>query len=259
MMADLIHHVLTGDRRDIALLLVHPLGADLTFWDDFVRAVDGRATTLAVDLPGAGGSPGPGRPVGLDEHAAALEGLRRARAIDRLCVVSCAVGAMVAAVYAAANPERAAALVLANPTPASAPQARQMLAERAEAVRRGGIAAVLPGAVDRAFLGLPRDAAYGRYMKRFAGQDPDSYAQALLAAAEADASAALGRIGCPTLLVPGRHDVLLPMERAEATLRLVPHARLAVMEEAAHFVPYQQPVAFADLTLDFLDREVVPA
>lgn len=257
-MMQLLNHVLAGGRRDTALLLVHPLGADLAFWDDFVGAIDGRATTLAVDLLGAGGSAGPNHAVGLDEQAAALEALRRELAIERVCVVACAVGAMVAGVYAARYPHITAALVLANPTPASAPAARQMLAARAEAVRQGGMPAVLPGAVERAFLEQPQDARYERYMKRFAAQSPLAYAWALLAAAEADATRAFAEVGCPTLLVPGRHDVLLPMERTEAVAALVPQARITVMEDAAHFVPYQQPARFAELVLDFIGREVAP-
>lgn len=258
-MEPLLSYVLTGARRDLALLLVHPMGADLTFWDDFVTAVDGRAATLAVDLPGAGDSPDPGRPVSLDAQVAALEALRQGLGIERLAVVACAVGTMTAGVYAAAHPEAVAALVLANPTPASAPAAREMLAARAEAVRAGGMAAVLPGAVERAFLEQPRDGRYRRYMNRFAAQDPEAYARALLAAAEADAAAAFVRVACPCLLVPGRHDVLLPMERTEAVAALVPHAQCRVMEDAAHFVPYQQPGRFAELALDFIGREVDPA
>ncbi|MCK0209941.1 alpha/beta hydrolase [Starkeya koreensis] len=258
-MAQPLSHVLTGDRRDPALLLIHPLGADLTFWDDFVRAVDGRATTLAVDLPGAGGSPGPAAPVSLEAQASALDEVRRDLRIGNVVIVACAVGTMTAGVYAATRPEAVAGLVLANPTPASAPAARQMLADRADAVRAGGMAAVLPSAVERAFLGQPQDERYVRYMNRFAAQDPASYAWALLAASQADATRAFTRVTCPTLLVPGRHDVLLPMERAEAVKALVQHAQLAVMEGAAHFVPYQQPARFAELVLDFAGREAGPA
>jgi len=91
-------------------------------------------------------------------------------------------------------------------------------------------------------------------MKRFSEQDAEAYAVALLAAAEADASDALASVRCPTLLVPGRHDVLLPMANAEAVQALLPQARMSVMEDAAHFVPYQQPQRLAELVLDFVGR-----
>lgn len=253
-MASDLNHIVTGADRGFALLLVHPLGSDLAVWDDFVTALDGRVTTLAYDQRGAGRSPYPGRPVGLDEHARDLEALRETAGIESVAVIGCAIGAMTAGTYAAQHPERTQALILTNATPCSAPQARAMLTERAAKVRREGIAALLPGAVERAFLEMPKDARYDRYMKRFSEQDPDAYAEALIAAAQADASDALRRVACPTLLVPGRHDVLLPMERTEAVAALVPQAETVVLEDAAHFIPYQRPAELAALVLDFLGR-----
>jgi 3-oxoadipate enol-lactonase len=244
-------HDLTGDSRDDVLLLIHPLGADRTFWKDFVAVVAGRWTTLAVDLPGAGESAGPGRPVSLEEQVSAIEALREELGIRRFVVVACAVATMTAGVYAVSYPGVVAGLVLANPTPASAPSAAQMLAARADAVRDGGMAAVLPGAVDRAFLNQPDGPRLDAYMKRFAAQDPHAYADALVAASLADATEAFSRVECPTLLVAARHDVLLPIERAEVLAGLVPHATLCIFEDAAHFVPYQQPERFAAMTLDF--------
>jgi 3-oxoadipate enol-lactonase len=250
-------HSLRGGLRGPVLLLIHPLGADRAFWDDFVEEIGDRAATLAIDLPGAGESPGPGHPVGLAEQADAIEALRNELGVGQFVIVACAVGTMTAGVYAADHPDSVAAMILTNPTPASAPSAAGMLAARAEAVRAGGMAAVLPGAVERAFLNQPQDARYDRYMNRFAAQHPEAYADALLAASRADATAAFERLRCPILLVAGRHDVLLPVGRAEALAALAPHATLCVYEDAAHFVPYQQPRQFAELVLDFM-RRVLP-
>jgi len=253
-MSSILNYVVTGSERDHVLLLIHPLGADLHFWDDFVAAIDGRMTTLVVDLRGAGSSPGSGRPVSLAEHVADIEAVRNALRVSAASAIGCAIGAMSAASYAALHPDRTRALVMVNPTPRTLPQAKDMLTARAETVRQGGMQAILPGAVERAFLNLPHDARYDFYMKRFSEQDAEAYAVALLAAAEADATEAIGKVGCPTLLVPGRHDVLLPMANAEAVQALLPQARMSVMEDAAHFVPYQQPLRLAELVLDFVGR-----
>jgi len=253
-MSSILNHVATGNERDHVLLLIHPLGADLHFWDDFVAAIDGRMTTVAVDLRGAGGSPGSGRPVSLAEHVADIEAVRAELHTTTVSVISCAIGSICAALFAALHPDRTRALVMVNPTPRTLPQAKDMLTARAELVRQGGMAAILPSAVERAFLNLPHDARYDFYMKRFSEQDAEAYALALLAAAEADASDALPQVRCPTLLVPGRHDVLLPMANAEAVQALLPSARMSVMEDAAHFVPYQQPLRLAELVLDFVGR-----
>jgi 3-oxoadipate enol-lactonase len=251
-MGSVLNHVVTGARRDLALLLVHPLGADLRIWDDFVAALRGRMTTIACDLRGAGGSPPPDYPLSIDENAADLEALRASLGIPSLVVVGCAIGAMTAAAYAANFPERTRALILANPTPRTMPQAAIMLADRAALVRAEGIVATLPGAVDLAFLNMPLDERYDRYLERYAAQDAEAYALSLLGAAAADATAHLRSLQCPLLLVPGRHDVLLPIANAEAALELVLSARFVVMEDAAHFVPYQQPERFAEMVMDFV-------
>jgi 3-oxoadipate enol-lactonase len=182
-----------------------------------------------------------------------LEALRVALRIEAVIPVGCAVGTMIAAAYAARHLDRVPALVLSNPTPRSAEAARAMLTARAEAVRTGGMAAILPGAVERAFEAQPRDARYHRYLDAFAAQDAEAYAEAVLGFAQADATVELPRVRCPVLLVAGRHDLLLPLAQAEAVRALLPPgARLEIDEDGAHFLPYQQPARFAERVLAFL-------
>jgi 3-oxoadipate enol-lactonase len=252
-MPDQLHHRLHGDAaRAPVLMLIHPLGATLEVWDGCLPAWRPRFTCLALDLRSAGASPR-GKAPGLDRHVADLEALRIALGIETVVPIGCAVGGMVAAAYAARHPEQVAALVIANPTPRSSEAARRMLTARAEAVRAGGMAAILPAAVERPFEAQPRDARYRRYFDAFATQDAEAYAEAVLGFASADASADLTRIRCPVLLVAGRHDLLLPLEQAEATRALLPPgARLEIDEEGAHFLPYQRAEAFAARVLNFL-------
>jgi 3-oxoadipate enol-lactonase len=253
-MAALLHHRLEGDAtREPALLLIHPLGAALDFWDDCLPFWRPQLTCLAMDLRSAGGSPRDGAPPGLDRHVADLEALRAALGIESVIPVGCAVGTMVAAAYAARHPDRVPALVLSNPTPRTAEAARAMLTARAESVRAGGMAAILPGAVERAFEAQPRDERYHRYLAAFAAQDPEAYADAVLGFAGADATADLPHVRCPALLVAARHDLLLPPTQAEEVRRRLPRgARLELDEDGAHFLPYQHPARFAARVLDFL-------
>ncbi len=70
--------------------------------------------------------------------------------------------------------------------------------------------------------------------------------------ANADVSADLARVACPTLVVAGRHDLLLPPEQAMAVHNGIAGSRLEIIEEGAHFLPYQCPEMFAALVLEFL-------
>lgn len=55
-----------------------------------------------------------------------------------------------------------------------------------------------------------------------------------------DASDVLPTITCPTLLLCGREDKWSPLERHEHMARLIPGARLAVIENAGHMTTMEQ-------------------
>jgi 3-oxoadipate enol-lactonase len=159
---------------------------------------------------------------------------------------------MTAAAYAARHPGRVAAVVLGNPTARTTAAAAAMLRQRAEAVRMGGMAAILPQVVERAFLGQPADDRYERYLARFAAQDPEGYASAIEGVLDADVGDELRMVACPSLVVAGGQDVLLPVEHAREVEGLLARVDFELVEEAAHFVPYQQPEWFARRVLAFL-------
>ena len=261
-MTGLLHHRLTGCQpgTEAALLLIHPLGADLDFWDACLPLWEPHRPCLALDLRSAGASPRATRPPDLDQHVEDLEALRKALGLGAVVPIGCAMGSMVAAAYAARHPDKVPALVMCNPTARSSPASRSMLEARAAAVVAGGMGAILPDAVERPFTAQPRDARYSRYLTAFAAQDAAAYADAVRGFANADATADLRRIGCPVLLLAGRHDLLLPPALAEEVRHLLPAgaAQLEIDEEAAHFLPYQQPARFATRVLDFLAGAAPP-
>jgi 3-oxoadipate enol-lactonase len=248
-----LNHEATGNGRKIGLLLLHPLGSNLRFWDSCLEIWRDHLSCVAVDLRNAvqdGREPGP---VTIERHVADLQDLQNQLGFERLIPVGCAVSTMIAAGYAAIHPERVAALVLANATARTLPQASGMLAERGRLVRQRGIAAVLPQAVERAFLNQPHDERYRLYFDAFASQPAVDYALACEASADYDAETYLKAVGCPALVVAGQHDVLLPPSLAEQVAQMLPGSRFCVMD-AAHFVPYQAPSRFAALVLDFLKK-----
>ena len=51
----------------------------------------------------------------------------------------------------------------------------------------------------------------------------------------------LPRIGCPTLVLCGREDALTPLERHEEIARLIPTARLVIIEQCGHLSTLERP------------------
>ena len=71
--------------------------------------------------------------------------------------------------------------------------------------------------------------------------------------ARADARELLSTIDCPTMVMHGADDRLIPVERGEEIARAIPGAELVVIEDAGHFVFLEQPEVIASAVAGFLD------
>ena len=58
-----------------------------------------------------------------------------------------------------------------------------------------------------------------------------------------DGRADLAVVGCPTLVLCGREDALTPLELHEEMVRLIPDARLAIVEQCGHLSTIERPDA----------------
>jgi pimeloyl-ACP methyl ester carboxylesterase len=183
-----------------------------------------------------------------------LEALRAQLGVQQVVPVGCAIGSMIAAAYAAAHADHVPAIVLSNPTLRTSAQAAEALRARAAAVLAGGLAAILPAAVDTPFLNQPMDERRDRYFRRFASQDAQAYAASIMGIVDADVSADVAALRCPALVIAGAHDTLLPPEQALRVHETLADSRFVQFDNAAHFLPYQRPAEFAQEVLHFLAR-----
>jgi pimeloyl-ACP methyl ester carboxylesterase len=59
---------------------------------------------------------------------------------------------------------------------------------------------------------------------------------------------------CPTLLIWGREDRVMPLDAAFILLRTIPNAELHVFPQCGHWAQWEKADAFNLLVQDFLDR-----
>ena len=62
----------------------------------------------------------------------------------------------------------------------------------------------------------------------------------------------LHRVECPTLILWGRRDKLLPLAIGEYFATHIPRARLEIFENCGHMLPFEKPQQFAEKTVAFL-------
>jgi pimeloyl-ACP methyl ester carboxylesterase len=65
----------------------------------------------------------------------------------------------------------------------------------------------------------------------------------------------LGEIACPTLIVWGAEDKLVPARDADEFARLIPNSRKVVWAQTGHVAMLERPEAFNALVQAFLDEE----
>jgi pimeloyl-ACP methyl ester carboxylesterase len=80
----------------------------------------------------------------------------------------------------------------------------------------------------------------------------DGLMPALEATLEYDFRDRLPEIGCPTLVVWGGEDMLVPAKDADEFERLIPDCRKVVMEDTGHVPMLERPETFNECLLDFL-------
>ena len=61
----------------------------------------------------------------------------------------------------------------------------------------------------------------------------------------------LSKISCPTLVISADHDYT-PVAQKEIYVKLLPDARLVVIEDSRHATPLDQPEVFNATLLEFL-------
>jgi pimeloyl-ACP methyl ester carboxylesterase len=68
----------------------------------------------------------------------------------------------------------------------------------------------------------------------------------------------LRRITCPSLVIWGRHDQLIPLAHGEYYAAHLPRARLSILENCGHMAPLERPEEFVARVTEFALRDTTP-
>jgi len=237
------------------VLLLPGLGATVGSWGPLLSDLAARHRCIAVDNRGSGSSDLPDGRFGMADMADDACAVLDALGVERAHVVGSSLGGMVAQALALRHPRRVRSLTLAASSPGvtSIPShpslAYHLLAARSRSIaaRTRHLNAILhgpativdhPERLDESVggLGFPSGAGVRRQLR---------------AALRWSGLHRLRRIGVPTLVLHGSHDRLVPAVNARLMARLIPEARLHLLERAGHFFITDAPVEAAAAILGF--------
>jgi 3-oxoadipate enol-lactonase len=247
-----VHHRIDGDGPG-TVILCNALGTTTAVWESPAEALAQGSRVVRWDAPGHGES----RPeagirtiAGLADR---LIDLMDELAIARASIAGLSLGGCVALWMAVNAPERVDRVVLACTSDTFG--AAEGWLDRAATVRAGGTEAVADAAMPRWFSPVTRaerPAVVGGFRDQLIATDDECYAGCCEALAEWDATAQLGTITAPVLVVAGELDPTATPEDSRAMAGRIPGARFEVLAGAAHLASIDRPEPFTRLVAGHL-------
>jgi pimeloyl-ACP methyl ester carboxylesterase len=253
-----------------AVVLVHGVASAWASWFSNIPELAADHRVIAPDLPGFGRSDGLTEPVSIRHYVNALVELLDHLEIGDARIVGHSFGGIVAQQFASRNPERTAALVLvASGTP---PGVVQETIFRSLAVGSALLNPMPRKLLRRAVFGAMAMAPLRQLLIGSAVHNPAivsrelaghmmsaaccsrGTAAAIIAALAAVRMQDLRPITCPTLVVGGGRDRLVPEASLRYSAAAIPGARVEILEDVGHAPMFECPVAFNELLRSFLDE-----
>ena len=239
-----VNLVRTGPRGRAPVVLVHPVGLDLTYWGAQIEALRDDHDVVAYDLPGHGASPGRPADWTLDQAAEVLAQVVRSTGEGGAHLVGLSVGGMISQALALAQPALVRSLTLIDTAAAFADEGRAGMRARARMAREGGMRAVLPSTLQRWFTPetvARRPDLIDRVAKTLLADDPLVHAAMWDMISALDLVAQLHRVSCPALILVGEHDPSSPPAAARVLQENIVGARMHVIPDASHMAPLERP------------------
>jgi len=243
-----------------AVLFIHGFPFDHLLWRHQLAALS-RWRCIAPDLPGAGTSPGFDSPdaYSMSSYATFLVGILDQLKVRQAVICGLSMGGYIAFELLRRFPERVRAAILCNTKAAAdspeAKRGRDALAAKAQDEGARAVAAELvPKVIARATRERQPDVVK-EVTEMIARQPVPGIVGALRALRERpDSTPLLAAIRVPVLVVAGDDDQIAPAAGMQELARTIPGARFALVPDAGHVAPLEQPITVSSALSDFLAK-----
>ncbi len=238
------------------LLLHHSLATDLHSWDRVIPEFIQKYRVIRFDARGHGKSETPPGPYDFELLADDVLRIMDALEIDRAHFLGLSMGGMVGQVLGIVHGDRFRSLTLASTTSYIPPETGPLWDERIAMMRAKGMQSQLENTIGRWFTPgfiASNDPAIETIAKMIASTPVEGCIGWCEAIRTLDLTDRLGAISNKVLVVVGEEDPGTPVSAARDIHDAIAASQLAIIPNASHQAPVEQPQAFADAVLEFLD------
>jgi 3-oxoadipate enol-lactonase len=244
------------DGRGPWIMLSHGLATDMSMWDELTDVLKDRYRVLRYDARGHGRSEATPGDYTLEMLVADAAGILRALGIAQSHFCGLSMGGMVGLGLMLDHPGLLKSAVIADSRHTTRPDFTQAWLARAEAVRKGGVEAIVDSTVERwssAGLAERSPQTIARMQAMIRRTSDDGYRGCAVALARLSYGHRLGEIDIPTLLICGSEDHGAPPENTRQMHAAIKGSRFVEIPHAGHISNIEQPSIFADAVLAFLN------
>jgi pimeloyl-ACP methyl ester carboxylesterase len=236
------------------VVLLHPFPFDRRYWAATVAALAPARRVISVDARGFGESPATGA-FAIADLADDLAALLDALGVATATLVGLSMGGYTALAFAQRHATRLAALVLADTRAAAdTPDARRGREDARALIESSGVDAYLDRSLPRLLAPDAPPALLAR-VRALADTRADRIIAGLAALRDRpDRTSELAAIHCPTLVIGGARDQVIPIDEMRAMSAAIPGARFVALDGIGHLANLEAASAFDAALRAFLDE-----
>jgi 3-oxoadipate enol-lactonase len=249
-----------GDPSLLPLVFLHGIGGAARAWRRQLEFFRDRYRAIAWDMPGYGGSAALPT-VSIAALADALQDFLQQVGATKSILVGHSIGGMIVQQLLAKNPRIAAAVVLAQTSPAfgkpDGDWQKSFLAARLGPLDRGETLVSLAPTLVKELVGDDPDVTGMELARDCMASVPEAtYRATMLALMGFDLRNALKNIAVPTLVLSGSRDNNAPAPMMAKMATYIPSATYVELEGAGHLVNLERPEAFNAALNGFLKTNI---
>ena len=237
-----------GKPASPPLVFLHGIGGAARAWRGQIEAFGDRYRAMAWDMPGYGGS-APLPSVSIATLADALQDFLKEVGATRPILVGHSIGGMIVQQWLTKHPDVAAAVILAQTSPAfgkaDGDWQKEFIGAQLGPLDRGETMASLAPTLVKELVGDNADVRGMELARDCMAAVPEaSYRASMLALLGFDRRNALKDIAVPTLVLSGSRDKNAPAPMMAKMATYIPSASYVELEGAGHLVNLERPAAF---------------
>ncbi len=228
------------------ILLSNSMATDLHMWDDQIAFLTQTHRVVRYDTRGHGQSTAPRGPYDFDMLVADMLAVLDHVGAERADIMGLSLGGMTALGLGLAHPGRVRRMVVCDARADNPPPFVASWDERIAAVEAGGMAAIVPGTLERWFTTRASAAVRSRAEAMIRATAVPGFTGCARALQGLSYLHRLGALSVPVRYVVGAEDTAAPVAAMQAMADATPGAHLTVLPGMAHIPAMEDPDAFQD-------------